>query len=356
MVPERSDDLPVRRKVVAGLSGGVDSAVAALLALRSGYETVGVTLLTLGTRPEGARAVCQHLGIEHRGIDAVAQFEACVVRNFLDASVGGSTPNPCIECNPHVKFAVLGREAEALGGAAITTGHYARIRRHGDSWHLLRAVDRAKDQSYMLYRLDQEILARLLLPLGEYTKDQVREIAAEAGLPAASREESQDICFAPEGVEAFIAARRPEAALPGPILDLDGREVGRHRGLAFYTVGQRRGLGIGGPGGRWYVLRILPAHNALVVGTEADLRVGRCEVERVRLVGAPPGDRFAASVMTRYRGVETPAEVQLQGDRAIIRFRGLHPAAAPGQSAVFYGPDTDAERLIGGGIIVPPED
>jgi len=342
-----------RGRAVAAMSGGVDSSVAAMLAAQGGVEVMGVTLGLPGADAASARAVCSALGIEHREEDASAAFEARVLEPFIAAYARGRTPNPCVICNPLVKFAALAGLADELGCDGIVTGHYARVRREVRAWHLLRALDRGKDQSYMLYRLPQSILARLRVPLGELTKDEVRALADEAGLPVTERPESQDACFAPDGeVAALVAATRPDAARSGPILDRTGEEIGRHRGLAHYTVGQRRGLGIGGPGGPLYVLRIDAERNALIVGAEEELWVARCAAEDVAIVGEPPGPEFAARVVTRYRGTETPALVRLDGQRATIRFARPHRAPAPGQSAVFYC----GERLVGGGIIVPEPD
>lgn len=335
---------------VAALSGGVDSSVAALLAVRAGTRVIGVTLTTPGGDPASAREVARRIGIEHRELDATEQFEELVLRPFVSAWVRGVTPNPCVECNPRFKFALLAALADELGLEAIITGHYARVRATGGEYHLLRALDRGKDQSYMLYRVSQEVLARLVLPVGTLTKDEVRELAAQAGLPVLDRPESQDVCFAPDDDAAALVTRLcPQTGRPGPILDASGAVIGRHRGLAHYTIGQRRGLGIGGPGGPVYVMRIIPERNALVVGPEEALWVRDCSLEAVRLIGTPPDRDFAATVMTRYRGTETPAVVELHDDdRATVRFERPHRAPAPGQSAVFYA----GERVLGGGIIV----
>lgn len=323
--------------------------MAALLATREGWEVVGVTLLFPGVSPEPARAVCLSLGIEHHAVDAREEFERCVVREFVDDWARGLTPNPCIECNPRMKFAFLARQADQLDCDLIISGHYARVQDTDGGWHLLRAVDGGRDQSYMLHRLPETILARLMLPLGRLSKPEVRNLAVEAGLPAADRPASQDVCFAPgDDVAALIGRHRPDALEPGPIIDAEGRELGRHRGLAHYTVGQRRGLGIGGPEGPWFVLRIDPERNALIVGDEDDLWVERAEVERLHLIGDVPRGAFDASVMTRYRGAETPATVEYAGERAAIHFHRPHRAPAPGQSAAFY----NGERCLGGGVIV----
>ncbi len=341
-----------RMRVLAALSGGVDSAVAALLAMRAGHEVIGVTLGLGLTGPDEARTTCRRLGIEHHFVDAGRLMEERVIGPFCSAWARGRTPNPCVRCNACVKFPELLRIADELRCERVTTGHYARIRESGGELHLLRGIDEGKDQSYMLYRLEQSVLARLILPLGGMTKQQVRGIAARAGLRALEREESQDICFAPGGdVATLVESRCPEALEPGPILDARGRVLGEHRGLARYTVGQRKGLGLGGPGGPYFVLRILPEENAVVVGEEQALMTSSCALENVHTVGEPPGQRFRASVMTRYRGSETPAEVELQGETATVRFDRPHRAPTPGQSAVFYEPER-GPRLLGGGVIV----
>ncbi|MFP4250558.1 MAG: tRNA 2-thiouridine(34) synthase MnmA [Armatimonadota bacterium] len=340
---------PEGPRAVAGLSGGVDSAVAALLAMRAGLRPIGITLIFPGVSTSPARAVCETLGIEHRAIEAREAFERCVVSEFVSDWARGRTPNPCVECNPRVKFSLLQEQADALGCSRIVSGHYARVARAGECWHLLRGVERGRDQSYMLYRLPQRVLSRLMLPVGELDKPEVRRLATEAGLSAAERESSQDVCFTPDGdVAELIGSRVPSALEPGPIMDDAGEVLGTHRGLARYTVGQRRGLGIGGPGGPCFVQRIDPARNAVIVGSEDDLWVESAEIERLHLIGEAPESPFEASVMTRYRGRETPATVSPEGDRALIRFHRPHRAPAPGQSAVFY----EGARCLGGGIIV----
>ncbi|MGC9317374.1 MAG: tRNA 2-thiouridine(34) synthase MnmA [Armatimonadota bacterium] len=353
-MPLRSSDCIETRSAVAALSGGVDSAVAAMLAQQMGLRVIGVTLGIPGGAAEQASRVCRRLGIEHHVVDVGELFDERVIGPFCVAWAEGITPNPCVECNACLKLAELLRIADDLRCDAVVTGHYARVRPAGDEYHLLRGIDRAKDQSYMLYRVEQHALARLLLPLGEPTKRQVRRLAAEADLQADEHPESQDVCFAPGGdVAALVASRCPEAVRPGPILDREGNVLGEHDGLARYTVGQRRGLGLGGPEGPFFVLHKLPERNALVVGPEEHLMVEKCELKRVHLVGSPPGEAFRASVMTRYRGRETPATVHLRGERATVLFERPHRAPAPGQSAVFYEPGGAAERVIGGGVILP---
>jgi len=230
----------------------------------------------------------------------------------------------------------------------VITGHYARVVESEGESHLLRGADRRKDQSYMLYRLGQEALGRALFPVGGLNKRRVRELAAEAGLPTTERAESQDICFVTGGdVGAFIRPRRPAAMQAGPILDERGNVLGRHAGLGAYTVGQRKGLGIGGPQGPYYVLEIRAEDNALMVGPEVDLWAESCQLEDTHLVGSPPSSKIEAEVMTRYRGMTTPAQVHLRGQEATVSFERPHRAPAPGQAAVFY----QGERLVGGGMI-----
>jgi len=337
-------------RALAAISGGVDSSVAALLAQEQGLAVVGLTLALPGTDAAAAKVVAERLGIEHRLADVGELFEEEVIAPFVAEYARGCTPNPCVACNAAVKLAVLLRWADELGCEKVVTGHYAQVAESGGEFHLLRGADPRKDQSYMLYRVGQEVLRRALFPLGPLAKRRVRELAAEADLPAADRAESQDICFVTGGdVSALIRARRPEAMRPGPILNQDGNVLGEHTGLAAYTVGQRRGLGLGGPEGPYYVLEIRARDNALVVGPEESLWVAGCELDAVQFVGSPPGREFAAEVMTRYRGLVTPARVRLSGETATVSFERSHRAPAPGQAAVFY----QGERLIGGGTIRP---
>jgi tRNA-specific 2-thiouridylase len=339
---------PGSGRALAAISGGVDSSVAALLAQRQGLEIEALTLSLPGADLEAAAGVAERLGVSHHVADVGELLEQRVIAPFLDEYARGRTPNPCLVCNAAVKFATALEWADRLGCERVVTGHYAKVGQEGDEFRLLRGDDRRKDQSYMLYRLDQEALRRAVLPLGSLTKTRVRELAAEAGLPTAERPDSQDICFVAHGdAGAFVQARRPEAMRPGPIVDRDGRWLGQHAGLAAYTVGQRRGLGIGGPEGPYYVLAIRADDNALVVGSEEDLWVRGCELDGVHLVGSTPGGEFEAEVMTRYRGLVTPARVRLMGEEAGVSFERPHRAPAPGQAAVFY----EGERLVGGGTI-----
>lgn len=340
-------------RVIAAISGGVDSAVAALLAQQQGLEVVGLTLRMGADCAEVGRAVCEELGIEHHVVDATEQFDERVVRHFVEEYAVGCTPNPCVICNPTVKFDALVREADRLGCGRVLTGHYACVERDEAGAFLARGVDQRKDQSYMLYRLAPEVLGRLLLPLGEMAKTEVRAIAAEAGFTAADRPESQDACFIPDGdVAGLVGARHPEAIVPGEIVDRKGVVVGEHSGLAGYTVGQRRGLGLGGADGPFFVLAIDAVNNRLVVGPEEALWVNQCHLEDLVLHGVDADGPFQAEVVTRLRGLITPATVTIDGDLGHVEFVRAHRAPTPGQAAVFYQDD----RVIGGGTIISPKE
>ncbi len=336
--------------VVVAMSGGVDSSVAALLLVREGLAAIGVTIGVSLPADESARdaaRVCEHLGIEHHVVDLRQAFEHQVVEPFVEAYAHGRTPNPCIECNRAIKWGALREWARKIGADSLATGHYARISSSGNGPVLCRAADRGKDQSYVLYTLGPDELKGTRFPVGELSKAEVREIAAEAGLPIANREESQEICFIPDDdYRRLIKERVPEALKPGPILDTSGRRLGEHRGLAGYTIGQRRGLGLAG--GRWYVVAIDAAQNTLIVGPEEAVFASEIIVCEVRTGAGVTKDVFKATVMTRYRGTERPAEVQLLRDEtARVRFLQPQRAPAPGQAAVFYRD----EVVLGGGRI-----
>ncbi len=347
------------------MSGGVDSAVAAALLTEQGCDVIGLTMM-LGPQcsPEGdgnTRSCCgmraiedahiaaRRLGIRHHVLDLREEFDREVVGRFCDEYARGRTPNPCITCNQAIKFRALLERAEALGCEALATGHYARIAPDGRSGRLvlLRAADRRKDQSYVLYSLTQGLLARLRFPVGGYLKEEIRAIARRRRLTVADKPDSQEICFAPRGRHAdLVAERRPEAFLPGPILDLAGRVVGTHAGIARYTVGQRRGLGLA-MGVARYVLEVDARGNALVIGGPEGLRRSRLEMDRVNWI-APTPLPAAATVRVRYGAPDVPAMLHARGpDGVLVEFHEPQRAAAPGQAAAFY----DGDRVLGGGII-----
>jgi tRNA-specific 2-thiouridylase len=298
---------------------------------------------------EDARHVAQTLGIPFRLVNCARRFKARVVDYFTGEYARGHTPNPCLACNRHIKFGYLLQLALSLGVSYVATGHYARVRQVDGAYRLLRGVDTQKDQSYFLYMLGQEQLRHVLFPIGEYNKDQVRAIAAREGLLVADKDESQDVCFVrDQDYRRFLSVYAPETVRPGPILDAQGREIGQHQGLPFYTIGQRRGLGIA-----WseplYVLRIDAAHNALIVGPVSQLGRQSLEVQDATFVAgqAPPlPARVTAKI--RYTGDEVTATLH-QGNHRRLTATLAEPMRdiTPGQGAVFY----QGETVLGGGII-----
>jgi tRNA-specific 2-thiouridylase len=298
---------------------------------------------------EDARQVCKLLGIPFHQIELEREFRLHVVEYFCDSYTLGRTPNPCLACNRHIKFSALLHMAFDLGAQYLATGHYARIRSCNGEYQLLKGLDKAKDQSYFLYMLGPDKLPNVLFPLGGYTKRQVRAIAAHYNLPTADRSESQDVCFVSDGnYRAFVAQQRPETERPGPILNLRGQVLGEHRGVAFYTVGQRQGLGIAAPH-PLYVVEIDPARNALIVGAKAAVFRRRLWAEDVHFVaGSPPLGNTQIAAKIRYRAEEAAATLVPLPERcAEVIFDEPQPAITPGQGVVFYQGDV----VLGGGII-----
>lgn len=344
-------------RVWVGMSGGVDSSVAAALLVEAGYDVVGVTMqLWPSHSAEGgccsvsavrdARRVCDALGIAHYSLNYRDAFERHVVGPFCAEYALGRTPNPCITCNDRLKFSDLLAKAMTNGADFLATGHYARIVRDsaGEAW-LARAADESKDQSYFLYRLTPMQLRHTLFPLGDLTKVEVREIARRLDLPTAAKEESQDTCFAVAGDHATIVASRiPEAAVPGPVVDSSGRVIGRHAGVAHYTIGQRKGLGILAERGPWYVIGIDSARNRLIVGPRESLRALHVVARDIVWRGETESE---SSVMVRYRMSPVPARCFVAGDMLDVHLAVDIGAVAPGQSVVCYRD----EVVIGGGVI-----
>ena len=337
-------------KVLAAMSGGVDSSVAAAMLVEEGHDVTGVTL-RLWDNPtdagccsvaeiDDARAVAGALGIDHLVWTFIDDFDAQVVGPYAAAHAGGLTPNPCIECNRHLKFGRLLRRATQLGFDAIATGHHARVVTASDGRHrLLRGADAHKDQSYVLYVLGQEELGRCRFPVGTMTKAGVRAKAAALGLPTADKPDSQDVCFVTTsgGREALLASRIP--LHPGRVVDTAGTEVGRVDALELVTVGQRRGLGTGG-GARRYALRVDPSAGTVVVGEAADLLADAVHLTRLCWLHGPV--EGPVSVQTSAHG--TPVEATFAGDT--VRFHRPQRRVAPGQSVVLYRDD----EVLGGGI------
>lgn len=354
--------------VLVAMSGGVDSSVTAALLVQEGYRVIGAMLrLWAAPGPQAenacctleamdlARVVAQQLGIPFHTLDTEAVFRAQVVEPFLEAHARARTPNPCLWCNRRVRWAHLLAFAEEMGADYIATGHYARLRRRPDgSVRLLRGLDEHKDQSYVLALLPQTHLRRTLLPLGEYTKAEVRRLAAEFRLPVAQRPDSQDLCFlGGYDYRTFLERYRPELVQPGPILTREGRRLGTHQGLAFYTIGQRRGLGVSAAE-PLYVLAKDIEHNALIVGPARELGQRALEAYKVNwIAGQPPRSQtFRAQVKIRSKAHPAPATITLLNDRAFrAEFDEPLRDITPGQAAVLY----QGEVCLGGGWILHTE-
>lgn len=352
-------------RVLVAMSGGVDSSVAAALLVQQGYECIGVTMqlwpenLPLAHESgccslaavEDARRVANRLGIPYYVLNFADAFAEAVIDRFAEEYLRGRTPNPCIVCNEKVKFGTFLEKALELDCDYVATGHYARVEydpRRG-RYLLLRGVDRKKDQSYTLYGLTQEQLARTLLPLGAYEKEEVRAIARRLGLVTAEKPDSQEICFVPGGdYRSFIERYAPESVRPGPIVDMEGNLLGEHRGVAFYTVGQRKGLGIHSRE-PLYVVAIDAAANKVVVGPKEAVRGSALLARPVNFVAVPAlEDAMEVECMIRYRTAGARATIEPHAEGGVVtRFEEPQAAIAPGQSVVWY----DGDVVVGGGII-----
>jgi tRNA-specific 2-thiouridylase len=353
----------VRPRIVVGMSGGVDSSVAAALLVEQGFEVVGVTLHLAGSASrccslddaDDARRVAEALGIRFYVANETEHFREEVMLPFADAYLAGRTPIPCVACNRRFKFERLLGRARALGAEAVATGHYARVERDARTGEhrLLRARDAHKDQSYFLYDLGQEQLAAARFPLGALTKDEVRARARALGLATADKPESQEICFVPDGDYARVVEQLRPQSLPGQceIVDAAGRVLGRHGGVHRFTVGQRRGLGLG-TGERLYVRALDAERNRVVVGPVEELGVRGARLEAVRwIAGQAPEAPVRARVRVRYRHEGAAARVEAEGEHgARALFDEPVRAVSPGQAAVFYASDV----VLGGGSIAAP--
>ncbi|MFA5113782.1 MAG: tRNA 2-thiouridine(34) synthase MnmA [Candidatus Margulisiibacteriota bacterium] len=342
-----------KQKVLVAMSGGVDSSVAAALLQEQGYDLVGATMsLYCGSKAaesgccslnaaRDAKLIADRLGFPHYTVNFKDDFQRLVIDDFINEYRQGRTPNPCIRCNQFIKFDLLLRKASELGAEFIATGHYARIAGN----KLLKGKDAKKDQSYVLYRLTQEQLARIIFPLGEMTKAEVRRKAKSLGLEVADKPESQEICFvADDDYGRFIRERAPELVKPGEIIDRAGNVVGRHEGIAFYTIGQRKGLGHH-RGAPKYVVGLDRERNAVIIGDDPETLRSELQARDLSFVaGHGPGGPLAVTAKIRYNSPEAAANLSPDGK---VLFQKPQRAVTPGQSVVFY----QGEEVIGGGII-----
>jgi len=350
------------------MSGGVDSSVAATLLQEQGYEVIGITM-NLFSLPkeyckseqlrsccgwkavEDANRVAHTLGISHYVADFRNQFEKDVIADFCREYARGRTPNPCLRCNERLKFKVLMAKAKALKADFLATGHHARIEHDAQTGRYLlkKGKDKKKDQSYFLYPMTQEQLSRTLMPIGNLTKEKVRQKASESGLPIAQRPESQEICFVPDkDYPGFLRGRIPEAFRSGPIVDLKDRVLGQHKGIGHYTIGQRRGLGIAAPH-PLYVLALQSDKNTVVVGTNKQLYKKTLRATQVNLISIAKVEKpLSIKAKIRYKHREAKALlVPLDSDQISVKFEKPQRAITPGQAVVFY----EGDVVVGGGII-----
>ena len=342
------------------MSGGVDSSVTAALLKKEGFEVVGVTLRLFAESRDAvkccggadsaakARASAQALGIRHYFKSAQELFSRTVIDNFVDGYLGGSTPNPCVECNRHLKFSYLYELALSMGADYLATGHYSVIKKEAGEYGLFRGADPLKDQSYFLYCLRKEQLDRVLFPLGGLTKKEVRRIAAEFSLPSASEPESNDICFVTEGnYDHYLKKTAGIKPRPGDILDMAGKRLGRHKGFYNFTIGQRRGTGVYG-GARLYVTGVRPETNEVVLGPLEAAHGSSFAMSGLNWMAEVRTSEFKCAVQIRYRHKPAPCLVSVNKDgTAAVSLEKPQFAIAPGQAAVFY----DGDRVLGGGII-----
>jgi len=361
----------MKERIVVAMSGGVDSSVAAALLKSQGYEVIGITMCfsdfggnfpdSATKRPtccgiqgiEDARRVAHKLGIKHYVLNFSKVLEERVIKEFCREYLKGRTPNPCVRCNQYIKFDALLKKAFSLDAKYLATGHYARIekiqgpRPKAENYLLKKGKDKIKDQSYFLYRLSQNQLKAILFPLGNYTKDQVRNIAREFALPVADKLASQEICFLPGAdYRRFLKAQINTDIKPGPVVDKENNILGQHKGIAFYTIGQREGLGIA-RGYPVYVIRINPKNNCIIVGKKEDVYADEFLLRDTHFILTPIKKKVVLGVRIRYNHAEAPARLIFLKHKIKVKFRKPQFAVTPGQSAVFY----DKDIVLGGGII-----
>ncbi len=340
-------------KILLGLSGGVDSTYAALALAEQGHEVAAATLIMHeGMNTEQARESASALGIPLYEIDCRGNFGECVIKNFVDEYANARTPNPCVICNSEIKFIKLLEFAEEHGFDAIATGHYARVRKlsddKGEYYAVSRGADVKKDQTYMLYRLPQKVLSRLVLPLSDITKEQIRSRSSEAGLTAAERADSQEICFIPDGDYATYVEKIKGKSPEGDFVDEKGNVIGKHKGIIRYTVGQRKGLGISAAS-RIFVTKIDPMSNTVHISSQ-DPHSNVVKISGIVYSGMREpryGESRELSVKLRYAAPQVPARVEFFGDKATMYLEFDVRAVTPGQSAVMY----DGDTVVAGGFI-----
>jgi tRNA-specific 2-thiouridylase len=353
------------KRVLVGMSGGIDSSATCIMLQEQGYEVVGMTMRTWDVASQfstseqkepdfilEAKALAQKLGIEHHVADVREEFKQVIVKYFIDEYMQGRTPNPCVMCNPIFKERLLCEWADRTGCAWISTGHYCRLEKRADKLYILTGHDNTKDQSYFLWRLPQEVLQRFLFPLGGYTKQEVRNYLKEKGFETKAKEgESMEICFIEGDYRDFLRQQYPDIDTkigPGYFVDNKGLKIGQHKGFPYYTIGQRKGLGIalGHPA---HVLRINAEKNTVMLGTADDLKTEYMLVENAMITDMQELLKHPnLTVRIRYRSKPIPCQVlPLDNGQILVHFLGEASAIAPGQSAVFY----DGERMLGGAFI-----
>jgi tRNA-specific 2-thiouridylase len=349
----------MKERVVVAMSGGVDSSVTACLLKERGFEVIGITMClgladSIRKKPsccgiqgiEDARRVAHKLGIKHYVLNMQDVLEEKVINNFCKEYLEARTPNPCVRCNQYLKFGVLLKKMFSLDARFLATGHYARIEKN-QNYALKKAKDKIKDQSYFLYRLGKVQLRHILFPLGNYTKDSIRNLARRFDLPVADKIASQEICFLPEeDYRSFLSARIGKKLKPGNIVDKNGNILGLHKGIAYYTIGQRQGLGIA-KGYPLYINKLDPKNNQITAGKKEDCFKKEFFVKKAHFISGPIKKKILARVKIRYNQKEKPAEILPFRNRLKIMFKESQFAITPGQSAVFYKKDT----VLGGGII-----
>ncbi len=344
------------KKVLIALSGGVDSSVAASLLKDRGYNVFGITMkmfsendsTSKSSNISDAEVVAQKLGIPFEIIDVSQIFKSFIVANFINEYLSGKTPNPCVICNNLVKFSILAQKAKEYGADFIATGHYAKIEKIKNRCILKKALDKTKDQSYFLYSLPKDMLEKIIFPLSDIKKIDVRKIAKSLGLHVAEKDDSQEICFIKDESYGAFVSKNATSIKPGPILTLDGEQIGIHKGIIYYTIGQRKGIGI--PFSKpFYVVKIDAEKNALYVGEEKDVYGKKLVAENFNWISIdPPKTAMKAKAKIRYSGDETNAKVVLLKDNKVaLTFEKPVKAITPGQSVVLYKNNT----VLGGGII-----